>query len=112
MRREQRQPDQVNRDQRERTEQHSGIAPSQRAVAECVDRQRYELFGQRRMHQIEHRLRHHGFEHLPRRRHVMHFIEVEFFRRGHTDQQREMRDDENNSRNDGSGCGRITANRR
>ena len=110
--REQGKPDQVNRDQRERAEQHGGIAPSQWTVAEHMDRQRDELFRQRRMHRIEHRLRHHGFEHLPRRRHVMHFVEIEFFRRGHADQQHEMRNDENDSRNDSCVCSRRTENRR
>ena len=83
------------------------IAPAQRPVAERTDRQRDELFRQRRMHRVEHRLRHHGLEHLPRRRHVMHLVEIEFLRRGDADQHREMRENKDNSRDDGAAHHRL-----
>ena len=102
LRRKQRQTAQIHRDDGERSEQHGRIAPAQRPVAESTDRQRDELFCQRRMHRVEHRLRHHGLEHLPRRRHVMHLVEIEFLRRGDADQHREMRENKNDSRNDGA----------
>ena len=99
LRREQREAAKIHRDDRKRSEQHARVAPAQRHVAEDPDRQSDQLLGQRRMHRIEHRARHHGFEHLPRRRHIMHFVEIEFFRRGHADQQRKMRDNENDGSN-------------
>ena len=46
------------------------------------------------MHRVEHRLWQHGLKHLPRCRHVMNFVELEFFRSGDADQQREMRDEQ------------------
>jgi hypothetical protein len=53
------------------------------------------------MHRIEHRRRHDRLKHLPCGRHIMHFIEIEFFRCRHADQKREVRgkedDDSGNS---------------
>ena len=43
---------------------------------------------------------------MPRGRHVVHLVEIEFFRRGHADQQRQMRDDE-----DDGGHRRVARNR-
>ena len=100
LRREQRQAAQIHRDDGERSEQDARIAPAQRPVAERTDRQCDELLGERRMHRIEHRLWHHRLEHLPRSRHVMHFVEIEFLRRGDADQHREMRENKKNCRGD------------
>jgi hypothetical protein len=46
------------------------------------------------MHPIEHRRRHDRLKHLPCGRHIMHFIEIEFFRCRHADQKREVRGEE------------------
>ncbi|MGY4485884.1 hypothetical protein ACVWWR_005075 [Bradyrhizobium sp. LM3.2] len=99
LRGEQREAAQIGRDDRERPEQCRGIAPAQRVVAEARDRDRDQLLGQRRMHRIEHRLRHRRCQHLPRSRHVVHLVEDELLRRREADQQREMRDQENHDSN-------------
>jgi len=46
------------------------------------------------MHRIEHRRRHDRRKHLPCGRHIMHFIEIEFFRCRHADQERKVRGEE------------------
>jgi len=48
----------------------------------------------RRMHRIEHRRRHDRRKHLPCGRHIMHFIEIEFFRCRPADQERKVRGEE------------------
>jgi hypothetical protein len=106
----QRQAAQIHRNEGERSEQHGRITPAQRSVAQRTDRQRDELFGQRRMHRVEHRLRHHGLEHLPRRRDVMHLVEIEFLWSCDADEHREMRDDEDNSSDDGAAHHRLREN--
>ena len=79
LRSEQRETAEIDRDDRKRTEQRRRIAPAQRIVAEGCDRSRDQLFRQRRMHRIEHRLRRREAQHLPRRRHVMHLVEARIF---------------------------------
>ena len=107
---EQRQAAQIHRDDGERSEQYARIAPAQRPVAERMDRQRDELLGERRMHRVEHRLWHYRLEHLPRRRHVMHLVEIEFLRRGDADQHREMRENKQHCRDDARAHHRIGQN--
>jgi hypothetical protein len=43
--------------------------------------------------------RHDRLKHLPCGRHIMHFIEIEFFRRRHADQKRDVRGEEDDSGN-------------
>ena len=57
---EQRKPAEIDRNNRERAEQRARIAPAERIVAEGANRQRDHLLCKRRMHRIEHRLRHDG----------------------------------------------------
>ena len=94
LRREQHEAAEIDRDDGERTEQRARVTPAKPIVAEATDRQRDELLGQRRMHRVEQRLRQHRIMHLPRRRHVMKFVEHEFVRRGEANQQRDMREHE------------------
>ena len=49
------------------------------------------------MHWVEQRARQDRLEHLPCGRHIMHFIEIEFFRRRHADQKCEVCNDQDNS---------------
>ena len=80
----------IRRRDRERSEQYAWVASAQRHIRECPDRQRHQLLCKRRMHRIEHRRRHDRIKHLPCGRHIMHFIEIEFFRCRHADQKREV----------------------
>ncbi len=84
----------IRRRDRERSEQYAWVASAQRHIRECPDRQRHQLLCKRRMHRIEHRRRHDRLKHLPCGRHIMHFIEIEFFRCRHADQKREVRGEE------------------
>jgi hypothetical protein len=102
---------QKHRDDRQRAEQHARVAPAERLIAEAPDRQCDQLLCQRRMHRIEDRRRHHRLEHLPRGRHIMHFIEVGFFRRGQSDQQGHMRGKKQDGRNNDNTGGRIVKGR-
>ena len=79
---EQHQPAEIHRDDRERPEQRARIAPAERHVAECANRPRHELLGQRRMHRVEQRARCARLEHLLRCRHIMHFVKGDFVGRG------------------------------
>jgi hypothetical protein len=81
---------QIHRDYRERPEQHARIAPAQGHIPEHPNRYRHQLLRQRRMHRVEQRARQDRLEHLPCGRHIMHFIEIEFFRRRHADQKCEV----------------------
>ena len=109
---EQRQSAEIDRDDRERAEQGARIAPAQRVVTERVDRQRDHLFRQRRMHRVEHWLSRDLLQHLPRRRHVMHLVKIEFLGRGHADQHREMRREKQDHRDQAGVSRRNRGNRR
>ena len=108
--REQRQAAEIHRDNRKRAEQYAGIAPAQRHIPKGCDRQRYQLLCQWRMHRIEHRRRHLRLEHLARRRHIMHFIEIEFFRCRDADQKRDVSCEEQDDGDNGIPRGRIFGN--
>ena len=88
------------------------VARGERPVPEGANRQRDQLFCQRRMHRIEHRLQHHRLQHLARGRHVMHFVEIEFFRRGDADQQDKMRGEKQDDGKYGASRSRNFGNRR
>jgi hypothetical protein len=108
----QREAAQIHRHDRQRSKQHARIAPTQWSIAKAADRQRDQLLCQRRMHRIELRRRRRGLQHLSRRRHVMHLIEVEFIRRRHTHEKRKMRREEQDDGNNGTRRGRKRGNRR
>jgi hypothetical protein len=106
----QREPAEIHRDDRERTEQHARVAPAQRRIPEHPNRYRHQLLRKRRMHRVEHRARHDRLEHLPGGRHIMHFIEVEFVRCRHADQKRKVRGEKHNGGNDDAPHYRIVGN--
>ena len=88
----------IHRNDRKRSKQHARVAPADGIIAEHPDRERDQLFCQRWMHRIEHRRRRYGFKHLPRGRHIMHFVEIKFVRRGDADQKRDMRGEKQDHR--------------
>ena len=93
MRAKQCQSAEIDGNDRERPEQHTGITPAERVIAEAFDRQRDELLCQWRVHRIEQRRRWLRRQHLPCGGHVMHFVKIEFIWRADPDQKYKLRND-------------------
>jgi hypothetical protein len=64
------------------------------------------------MHRVEQRVRRDRLKHLPCGRHIMHFIEIEFFRRRHADQKCGVCSDQDNTDKSDAPRSKLVENRR